>query len=615
MKQKRGMTASPQYTFNGGLVTMVAKTRLSPSQLIKAKNINLLVDGEWEVRGGCAKVSTVAFGTEIDRFIHFKTDSYDKIIAYGGASVKRLDVGSPDVWTSLSAAMPDTEDFRSMIIGMGMLYLGSTTGVKKYYPAQTVLWNAGITSPAAALTATGGTTGLLSGTYTWYWTYYNSTTGEESNPSTTISNELIVALKRVTLSGFVASTDSQVDKIRIYRNANGVPGQWWYVGEKANTTATFEDNVSDDALGLELLNTNAPPPNSTIMLWNMNRMFYVDEDNPSKLMWSEPFKPGSVPAYSYYYIEKGDGGRIVAIAACYGNIIVFKNTGVFCFYFNPIDPTQSYYAPIAQKYGCWSPMSVENVQETIVFLSPEGLKKITNGGTTIEDIDILVKTDLGSAPMPAISNLFRTCSKSVIKRAVGTYYETRNQYHLSVPYYGSTVNDMTLVWCLDSNAFVVHEGFYVKSVGLYRDYDQEIMYRSHNDQYIYRHDYGTTDNAAPISFDVQTGFHDVDGNPDEKRIRLFFPVIFGADGAIVTCEIIKDFESLGSGFSKTINHEGASYWGLAHWGQNFWGASGEVLYRCRARVKGRLFSTRFYGITDKSIGVAGYQFYYQPRAL
>jgi hypothetical protein len=615
MKQKRGMTASPQYTFGGGLVTMIAKTRLSPSQLIKARNINLFVDGEWEVRGGYSKISTVAFGTEIDRFIHFKTDSVDKLIAYGGTYVKRLDVGSPDVWTELSSAMPDTMDYRSMLIGAGMLYIGSTTGVKKYYPGKTVLWNAGIVTPASALTATEGIAGTLSGTYTWYWTYYNSTTGEESNPSTAISNELTVAAKKVTLSGFVASTDPQVDKIRIYRNAHGVPGQWWYVGEKANDTANYTDDISDDNLGLEMLQTNAIPPNAPILLYHLNRMFYVDNSNPSKLMWSEPFFPGSVPAYNYRYIEKGDGGKIVAIIACYGNIIVLKNTGIFCFYFNPADPTQSYYAPIAMKYGCVSPMSVENIQETIVFLSPEGLKKITNGGTAIEDIEILVRTDIGSAPMPAISNLLRSCTRSILNRAVGTYYENRNQYHLSVPYYGSVVNDMTLVWCIDSNAFVIHEDFNVRSVGLYKDYDAELLYRSHNDQYIYRHDYGTTDNGASIAFEVQTGFHDVDGNPDEKRIRLFFPVIFGADDAQITCEIIKDFEALGSGFSKTFIHNGASYWGLAHWGNNYWGASGEVLYRCRARVKGRLFSTRFYGSTDKSIGVAGYQFYYQPRAL
>jgi len=91
MKNIPRLEKSPKYHFAGGLVTMVSRTRLRPSQLIKAKNVNILVDGEIEVRGGCTKMSTAAFGTNIDRFVHFKTDTYDKIIAYGGTNVKRLD--------------------------------------------------------------------------------------------------------------------------------------------------------------------------------------------------------------------------------------------------------------------------------------------------------------------------------------------------------------------------------------------------------------------------------------------------------------------------------------------------------------------------------------------
>jgi len=593
---------------------MVAKTKLLPSQLIKARNINLLVDGEWQVRGGYAKVSTVGFGTEIDRFCHFKTSAYDKLIAYGGTYVKRLDVGAPDVWTQLSDAMTDTEEYRSMVIAQNRLYIADTAGVKKYVAGQTALWNAGIVAPSGALTAADGGAGLLTGTYTWYYTYYNSVTGEESNPNP-ISNTLgPMTSRQVTLSGLAVSADPQVDKQRIYRNANGVPNQWWFVAERAQSASNYTDNTADANLGLELLINNAPPPGSKALLYHMNRMFYVDKDAPSKLMWSEPYLPGSVPYTNFWYIERGDGGGIVNIIANYGNVIVFKDTGIFCFFFNPTDPGSSYYMPIAQRYGCIAPMSVETVQEELVFLSGEGLKRVVNGGTKIEDIEVVVQSDIQGASVPAISNLLRACSKSTIHKAVGVYYEDLNQYHLSVPYYGSG-NDLTLVWCLDGNAFVTHEGFTSKAVGLYRSTNAELLYRSHNDQYIYHHNYGFTDDTAPISFDVQTGFHDVDGNPDEKRIRLFFPIIFGADGAQITCEIIKDFQAYGSGYSKTFIHEGAAFFGSAHFGENFWGASGEALYRARARVTGRLFSTRFYGITALSIGCAGYQFFYQPGPL
>lgn len=613
MKSKPGLTPSQRYNFSGGWVTMVSRTRLRPSQLTKAKNINLFIDGEFEVRGGYVKESTVAFGTIIDRFIHFKTDAYDKIVGYGGTYVKRLDKGTPDVWTTLSDAMPDTEDYRSMVVALEQLFIGSSTGVKKYFPAQTVLWNAGIAAPVTALTAAEGTAGNLLGTYNWYYTYYNSTTDAESNPNA-VSNTITITTpaKRVTLSGFVASTDPQVDKMRIYRNTSGVPGQWWYVGEKTNTSANYEDNLADDGVGTEMSITNNVPPNSAILLWHMNRMFYVDG---SKLSWSEPFKPGSVPLNNYQYIEKGDGGKIEQLMISAGNIIVFKNSSIHCFYFNPVDPAQSYYAPITQSYGIGAPMSAVNMGENVLFLSPEGLKKITNAGTTIEEIEVLVEGEFGAREMPPISNMLRICKASTLHRAVGFYYEQRNQYHLSVPFYEAATNDMTIVWCVDSNAFVVHEDFSVKATSAYHYYNSDLLYRSHNNEYIYKHDYGFTDDTAAITFDVQTGFHGVDNIQDEKRIRLLFPVVYGADQAIVHCELIKDFESPGSGFVVTVVHNGASYWGAACWGNNYWGASGGQVYRFRARVRGRLFSTRFYGTTTKVIGVAGYQFYYQPRAL
>jgi hypothetical protein len=232
MQLKKGLTPSPHYTFAGGLVTMVAKTRLLPSQLIKAKNINLSVNGEWAVRKGFEHLSTVEFGTEIDRMIHYKTTAYDKIIAYGDKYVKRLDIGTPDVWTQLSDTMSVTEDYRSMVIAGDKLYIADTAGVKKYIGGGSALLNAGIVAPDAACTATaGGGSGTWTGKYTYYTTFLNSATGEESDPSP-ISNEIEITLDtHIHLTGIDTTTDPQVDKVNIYRNANGVTGQWWYVAQ------------------------------------------------------------------------------------------------------------------------------------------------------------------------------------------------------------------------------------------------------------------------------------------------------------------------------------------------------------------------------------------------
>ncbi|MFX0198560.1 MAG: hypothetical protein ACFFCW_20765 [Candidatus Hodarchaeota archaeon] len=593
-------------------MTNIAKTRLAPNQLIKAKNININVDGEAEVRGGCVKVSTVAFGTNIDRFIHFKTNAYDKIIGYGGTYVKRLDTGVPDVWTALDSSMPDTEDFRSMVIAKDRLYIGAidATGPRKYVAGQSALWKAGIVFPAVKVTTQEGLSGDLTGTYRHYYTYYNSVTGEESDPSP-ISDELTVSGKQINLLNFLVSTDPQVDKQRIYRNPNGVQ-EYYYVGEKNNDTSGFTDNVVDDNLGEEISFRNAPPKKSAILLWHLNRMYYVDNDLPNRIRISEPFLPGSVHADNYVDIEVGDGGKIVALASCYDNIIVFKTSGIFNLIIDKAYPENSDYIPLVIEYGCVSPMAVENIGEDVMFLSPEGLKMVTNSGSSVKDVTILVPTESGKYIDP-IANVFRDCYQVNLNKAVGVYYECRDQYCISIPYHTSSNNDMTLVWHRQLGVFTYHEGWNVKATNLYLEYGNKLLYRSHNDQYIYKHDTGFQDDGTNISFEIQSGFNDLTGIPDEKKVRLVFPTIYGTDGTQITHEVIKDFES--GGVQRVITHAGASYWGSAHWGQNYWGASGEVLYRHKMKPKGRVFSSRFFGSVNDKIGVAGYQYFFQPKSL
>ena len=604
------MQPSAKYSFGGGWVTSVAKTRLQPHQLIRAKNVNILIDGEFEVRGGCALVSEVAFGTTIDRFVHFKTDNYDKIVAYGGEDEKRLDVNDPDEWTLLDDAMPDTDDYRAFAIANDMLYIGAldTAGVRKYYPDEDILWPAGIMAPATAVTLTQGEAGSPSGDYYYYWTYYNSVTEEESDPSP-LSAKITVVGKIVILDDFVISEDLQVDKIRIYRNPHGVT-QYFYIGEKLNDTETYLDDTGDDEIGeSEVSFRNAPPPASAVFLWHLNRMFYAEGNT---LWWSEPFKPGSVHATSYQIIEQGDGGKIVALAVSYENLIVFKNTGNFLFLFNTDEPLNSTYNRLAYQFICVAPLSVCHLGEDVIFLSSEGLKVIVNAGTQIQDIRVPITTEDGTKSIDPIINIFRECKPEAIHKSVGIYYEDKDQYCISVPYF-STNNDLTVVYHRMLGAYSYHKDWIVKHAAPYREYEHDLLYRTHNDAYIYRHDYGMEDVDQPISFDVQTGWHDVSGTPDFKNIRLVFPTIRGADGAVVNYEILKDFESTGD--SASITHQGASYWGYAHWGQNYWCVTGEVEYRKEAYVKGRRFSTRFHGMATQKVGVAAYQFFFQPKSL
>lgn len=105
-------------------------------------------------------------------------------------------------------------------ISNNTLFMGNGTDMRKYSSgALTTKW--GIAAPAAAPTISFTGTGI-SAFAGWYYvdTYYSSTTGHESSASPLSACTGIVSNKTVQ-TATVASSDSQVDKIRKYRTTDG----------------------------------------------------------------------------------------------------------------------------------------------------------------------------------------------------------------------------------------------------------------------------------------------------------------------------------------------------------------------------------------------------------
>lgn len=92
------------------------------------------------------------------------------------------------------------------------------------------------------------------------YTYYNSEDDIESVPSE-VSDELnLAANKVVDLTGITASTDIQVDKIRVYRIGDGITTMT-LIEEIPNTTATYrDDTLTLDLDGHILDSYNSYPP-------------------------------------------------------------------------------------------------------------------------------------------------------------------------------------------------------------------------------------------------------------------------------------------------------------------------------------------------------------------
>jgi hypothetical protein len=149
----------------------------------------------------------------------------------------------------------------------GLIFVGDLARLAIVDTGGTV-YGWGIAGPAqpAAFSATG--TGTLDSSvagasvYDWRYTYYSTKTKTESNGSPTVNGIAVVA-QQGTIQVF-ASTDSQVNQIRLYRRGGTLSDAWRLVSILPNSNQVVNDNRPDEDIALfdQLLDTNYPPFNS-----------------------------------------------------------------------------------------------------------------------------------------------------------------------------------------------------------------------------------------------------------------------------------------------------------------------------------------------------------------
>lgn len=136
----------------------------------------------------------------------------------------------------------------------------------------TTLRNAGSDNAPAPTIAAGSGTGLT-GDYTALYTYYDSARVYETGPAAVAPTLVTLANKSLAVT-VVASTDSRFDKIRIYRNATGVPGTYRLDTEVSNASQTVQLTKEDAALGMTLQDTAQRPPVCKFICRTATRIFW-----------------------------------------------------------------------------------------------------------------------------------------------------------------------------------------------------------------------------------------------------------------------------------------------------------------------------------------------------
>lgn len=117
------------------------------------------------------------------------------------------------------------------------------------------LYQWGITAPATAVAGADGGAGNLDSSvpgaivYDWRVTYASSITGSESNPSP-VGSGIALSGGKQALVGVTASSDPQVDQIKIYRRGGTNPSTWRLSVVAPNTSGSVVDNNADSTIAL-----------------------------------------------------------------------------------------------------------------------------------------------------------------------------------------------------------------------------------------------------------------------------------------------------------------------------------------------------------------------------
>jgi len=344
-------------TFNGGLNTRLAPHLINANEAVEYTNVDNTSMSLRPVK------SSTNENTSIGKyFINFK--------------------GS---WVSSST-------YKDYVIFQDDLYFSDGVSRPQWTSDGTNWLTLGVDRPTSAPTVEEDDySGGFNGTYQFCYTYYNSSTGLESQPSD-YSELITVTDKRITIKDMLGTDQPGIDKIRVYRVGGNLtemsmcdeadnPGDGYSVAVNTGIPDT-------DILGVLDSYNNAPAPTGLNYLTESNAMLFGSIGN--KLYFSDI---AFVEYWSDFNYIKFDND-ITGIGATANGLLVFTKyktyivTGT-----SPL--TLSKYL-LSSNQGCLSHSSISFAKDTLIWASSDGICASDGGIIQVASRDKMGKLEITS---------------------------------------------------------------------------------------------------------------------------------------------------------------------------------------------------------------------------
>jgi len=274
---------------------------------------------------GFVKDNLTGLGARCDGLYQVTLAGTTYKIGMAGGIIKRVDVNPPtNILTGLTAGPVDAK-----VLG-NFMFVANGIEENKKIDSSLGASKMGIVAPTfTPSVADSGVAGNPNGAYTYKCTYANSTTGRESDPSP-VSASVSVTSKKITVTGFSASADPQVDRIYIYRTVAG-GNRWLYVDEINDTDTTYTDNDADADLAEEIAETNGVPPLAKYMeVYNgMLALSGLASPNQSRVAMTGVLLPEAHDVDDVYDLDPEEADVLTGLSKLGNYLVATKKKAIF----------------------------------------------------------------------------------------------------------------------------------------------------------------------------------------------------------------------------------------------------------------------------------------------
>lgn len=570
---------SGRQVLDGGLNSKFDKSIILENESPDCLNVKFDA-GTVGTRGGSSKLNTTSVGSFVCDGLYTRRNNSgsETMVAFMGGTAWGLTgttfstIASAQSVFTLGARVGGAQFQNYLFVGNG--------GVVPYKYDGTYFTRHGVYPPTTTHTvATAPTGSVLTGNYMYKILFVNSQS-VESDVGPSVS--FVAAAENARIAAIpVAPQSWGVSSRRIYRTAAGGTTFKRVVTIADNTTTTYDDGVTDAALGATAPTDNGVPPLYNAIIYHQGRLFMNDPSNPNFVWYTDLNTPYTVQlAANFFRVGDNSTDIVKGFAIENNNLLVFCENSTTVVHMPSTTVSEWSFVVSQSPYGSKSPHGPFKFENKIGFPAVQahkfvGIAAMSNG--EVEQSASLLT--VGSTVSDMKSNSIEPDMFSVQETYLGNISSVvyKNRAYISLTYSGTTNNRVYVMDFTKGNrkqelVWVPYTGW---NAAQFTIYNGNLYFGSSTaNGYVYQAETSTyNDDGTAINSYIWT--KEFAGNPEHTtwwkdfRILRFLADLAGAYFMGVTARTNSDSGS-GTEVQVSIN-PGGSQWGTMMFGSSLWG--------------------------------------------